>query len=154
MTSADTTIAAPQAYEIEAEIRIDARPAVVWRALTDEVGKWWPHTFVDEPVAIRLEPTIGGRFYEQFDDTGAGALYATVTYVQPERVLRISGPMGMSGAAVYVKTYRLEPVDGGTVVRTTAATLGAVTADTRENYRSGGDEVLRSLKTFAESSVQ
>jgi uncharacterized protein YndB with AHSA1/START domain len=141
-----------QAHEIEAEIRIRAQPPAVWRALTTEIGHWWPHTFTDEPRAIRLEPVIGGLFYEQFDDEGAGALYATVTYIQPQRMLRISGAMGMSGAALYVKTYRLEAVDGGTLVRTTASTLGAVSAETLENYRSGGAEVLQALKRFAEAT--
>jgi uncharacterized protein YndB with AHSA1/START domain len=147
-----TETIAPQAYEIEAEIRIQAQPPAVWRALTAEIGHWWPHTFTDEPRAIRLEPVIGGLFYEQFDDGGAGALYATVTYIQPQRILRISGAMGMSGAALYVKTYRLEPVDGGTLVRTTASTLGTVSAETLENYRSRGEEVLQALKRFAEAT--
>jgi hypothetical protein len=58
----------------------------------------------------------------------------------------------MSGAALYVKTYRLEPVDGGTLVRTTASTLGTVSAETLENYRSRGEEVLQALKRFAEAT--
>jgi uncharacterized protein YndB with AHSA1/START domain len=135
------------AFDVEAQIDVPVPPAGVWRALTEEIGRWWPHTFTDEPFAIRLEPSIGGRFYEQFDEAGSGALYATVTYLEPERVLRISGPMGMRTAAIYVKTYRLEPVEGnGTRVRTTASTMGDVSEETRESYRAGGLEILEALR--------
>jgi uncharacterized protein YndB with AHSA1/START domain len=142
---------AGQTYEVEAEIRIAAEPGAVWRALTDDVGRWWPHTFEDRPYAIRLEPTIGGRFYEQFDGSGAGALYAHVTYLEPGRILRVSGPMGMRGAVLYVKTYRLEPDGEATIVRTTASMLGALTDAVREGYRSGGEQVLGALRRFVET---
>jgi uncharacterized protein YndB with AHSA1/START domain len=135
------------AFDVEAQIEVPVPPVEVWRALTEEIGRWWPHTFTDEPFAIRLEPAIGGRFYEQFDEAGAGALYATVTYVEPAKILRISGPMGMRTAAIYVKTYRLEPLDGGgTRVRTTASTMGDVPDAVRESYRAGGLEALEALR--------
>jgi uncharacterized protein YndB with AHSA1/START domain len=134
------------AYDVEAQVDVPVPPSDVWRALTEEVGRWWPHTFTDEPFAIRLEPVIGGRFYEQFDEAGAGALYATVTYLEPPRILRVSGPMGMRTAAIYVKTYRLEPVEGGTRIRTTASTMGDVAEGTREGYRAGGLEILEALR--------
>ena len=134
------------AFDVEAQIDVPVPPADVWRALTEDVGRWWPHTFTDQPFAIRLEPVIGGRFYEQFDEVGAGALYATVTYVEPMRMLRISGPMGMRTAAMYVKTYRLEPIDAGTRIRTKASTMGDVAEDTREGYRAGGLEILEALR--------
>ena len=139
--------------EIEAEIRIDADRDTVWRALTIDVGAWWPHTFQDQPLRVALEPEIGGRFYEQFDESGAGALYAHVTYIEPGRILRVSGPMGLGGAALYVKTYRLEADGGGTTVRTTAAILGAVTSDTIEGYRVGGRDVLAALKRHVEATA-
>jgi uncharacterized protein YndB with AHSA1/START domain len=137
--------------EIEAEVEVAASPTSVWEALTTGIGDWWPHTFQDRPLRIVLEPTIGGRFYEQFDESGAGALYATVTYLEPGRILRISGPMGLRGAAIYVKTYRLEAGGQGTRVRTTAAIFGAVAPETIEGYRTGGEEVLRALRAHLAS---
>jgi len=143
----------PISYDVEAEIMIDAPVEEVWRALTEEVGAWWPHSFTDSPSRIALEPRIGGRFYEQFDDTGAGALYALVTYIEPFRTLRVSGAMGMSGARQYVKTYRLEPGDGRTVVRTTASMLGDISEELQENYRTGGEGVLVALKQHLEGGA-
>jgi DNA-binding transcriptional ArsR family regulator len=147
----DESVRTPIAAEIEAEVTIDAGVAAVWRALTDDVGRWWTHTFTDKPHAVVLEPTIGGRFYEQFDESGAGALYATVTYIEPGKVLRTSGPMGMPGARQYVKTYRLEAVGASsTAVRTTASVLGDVDAEMLANYREGGRSLLESLKQYVE----
>jgi len=141
--SADRTI---QHAELVTEIRIAAPPETVWEALTTGIGAWWPHTFNDRPKRIVLEPTIGGRFYEEFDDSGAGALYATVTYVDPVRTLRTSGPMGIQGAAMYVKTFQIEPDGDGAMVRSTASLMGAVDGEMVESYRAGGEEVLEALR--------
>ena len=140
----------PIAVEFEAQVTIDAGVDSVWTALTEGVGEWWTHTFTDKPYAVVLEPVIGGRFYEQFDESGAGALYATVTYLEPGRILRTSGPMGMSGARQFVKTYRLEAADGATTVRTTASILGDVDAEMLANYRDGGRSLLEALKRHVE----
>lgn len=149
-TGMDDPRRAAVAVEFEAQVAVAADVSAVWRALTDEIGNWWSHSFTDHPYAIVLEPRIGGRFYEQFDESGAGALYATVTYLEPHRILRISGPMGMPGARQYVKTYRLEAADGGTVVRTTASILGDLDPDMLERYRTGGESLLARLKEYAE----
>jgi DNA-binding transcriptional ArsR family regulator/uncharacterized protein YndB with AHSA1/START domain len=143
----------PIATEIEAQITIHAGVEAVWAALTDHIGQWWDHSFTDNPYAIVLEPKIGGRFYEQFDESGAGALYATVTYLEPYRVLRTSGSMGMPGARQYVKTYRLEPDGDRTIVRTTASALGDIDAELLDGYRKGGEALLESLKRYVEGTV-
>jgi DNA-binding transcriptional ArsR family regulator/uncharacterized protein YndB with AHSA1/START domain len=151
--SVDDITRTPIAAEIEAEVTINAVPEAVWKALTDDVGQWWSHSFTDKPYAIVLEPFIGGRFYEQFDETGAGALYATVTYIEPCRVLRTSGSMGMPGARQYVKTYRLEAAGDQTVVRTTASSLGDIAPDLLAGYREGGQALLDALKRHVEGAL-
>lgn len=138
------------ALEAFAEVRIGAPVDEVWRTLTEEIGAWWPHSFSDEPK-ISIEPWIGGRFYEEFGDTGGGALYALVTYVDPTAKLTISGHMGMRGARQYVKTYELEPDGEGTRVRTVASMLGDLPPELRESYTNGGVEVLESLKRYVEA---
>lgn len=146
----DNNVRTPIAVEIEAQITIEAGVDAVWSALTDRIGEWWDHCFTDKPYAVVLEPVIGGRFYEQFDETGAGALYATVTYVEPKRVLRTSGSMGMPGARQYVKTYRLEPAGDRTIVRTNASAMGDIDDEMLAGYRDGGQSLLESLKRYVE----
>jgi DNA-binding transcriptional ArsR family regulator/uncharacterized protein YndB with AHSA1/START domain len=135
---------------IEAEIRIEADAGTVWRALTTEIGEWWPHRFRDDVGTVVLEPVVGGRFFERYDADGGGALYATVTHVEPERILKVSGPMGLEGAALYVKTYRIEPDGDATIVRSSASMLGWLPEGTGGNYREGNAETLRILKAYVE----
>ena len=139
--------------EVSAEIDIAASLDEVWRSLTEGIGEWWDHRFRDDSVGVFLEPHLGGRFYEQFDDSGAGALYAIVTLLEPPKQLRISGPMGMPGARQYVKTYHLEPAGKGTKVSTTASMLGDLPDEMRTSYREGGLALLKALKTHVEKAA-
>jgi hypothetical protein len=74
-----------------------------------------------------------------------------VTYLVEGQRLTTSGHMGMPGARQYVKTYELEAAGDGTIVRTTASTLGDISDERREGYRRGGLELLDALKGFAEA---
>jgi uncharacterized protein YndB with AHSA1/START domain len=145
-----TEVETPVAFEITAQIQIDAPVDVVWRSLTEDVGAWWPHSFSEEPK-IALEPWIGGRFWEEFGDSGGGALYGLVTHLVPERELTVNGAMGMRGARQYVKTYSLEESDGTTTVRTVASVLGDIPEETRVRYAEGNVEVLERLKAHVGS---
>jgi uncharacterized protein YndB with AHSA1/START domain len=146
MADTQTETQTPIAFEVHAEIAIDAPRDVVWRSLIEDVGSWWPHTFEDGRVS--LEPWIGGRFMEEWD--GGGALYAVVTHLIAETRLTTSGQMGMPGARQYVKTFELESDGDRTIVRTTASTLGDISDERRDNYRQGGLELLDALKAHAE----
>jgi len=139
----------PISFEVHAEVRIDATPEIVWRSLIEDVGSWWPHSFSDDP-RISLEPWVGGRFMEEWDE--GSALYALVTHIVVGRRLTVNGAMGMQGARQYVKTYTVEPDGERTIVKTVASTLGDIPPDMRENYRKGGLELLEALKRHAEAA--
>jgi hypothetical protein len=150
MADTRTDTQTPIAFEVHAEIRIDAELDVVWRSLIEDVGSWWPHSFRDGS-RISLEPWIGGRFMEEWD--GGGALYAVVTHLVDRERLTTSGHMGMPGARQYVKTYELEALGDGTIVQTTASTLGDISDERREDYRRGGLELLDAFKAFVEAGA-
>jgi uncharacterized protein YndB with AHSA1/START domain len=149
MADTQTQTQTPIAFEVHAEIAIDAPRDVVWRSLIEDVGSWWPHTFEDGRVS--LEPWIGGRFMEEWE--GGGALYAVVTHLIAETRLTTSGQMGMPGARQYVKTFELESDGDRTIVRTTASTLGDISDERRDSYRRGGLELLDALKAHVEEQV-
>jgi uncharacterized protein YndB with AHSA1/START domain len=146
MADTQTETQTPIAFEVHAEIAIDAPRDVVWRSLIEDVGSWWPHTFEDGRVS--LEPWIGGRFMEEWE--GDGALYAVVTHLIAETRLTTSGQMGMPGARQYVKTFELESDGDRTIVRSTASTLGDISDERRDSYRRGGLELLDALKAHVE----
>jgi uncharacterized protein YndB with AHSA1/START domain len=144
----------PSGFTLEWQVFIAATPERVWQALTKEVHSWWEHSFSEKPVFIGMEPVIGGRFFEQFDTAGHGALYATVIYSDPPRMLRYTGNMGMRGAVVNTSTYALEGRDGGTLLHKRMEVLGDVPPDVQANYRQGGARLQVCIKDYIERGVK
>lgn len=139
---------------IEQEVTIAASPERVFEALTRDVGAWWSHSFAESPRGIHLEPRVGGRFYEEFDGDGNGALYATVTYVEQGKSLRMSGPMGMAGAVLGAISYELEARDGGTLLKLSHRATGDLPDGALERYAGGWQEMLNDrLKRYIEAGA-
>jgi hypothetical protein len=95
-------------------VPVDAKTA--WNALVNDVGRWWPkeHTWWGDARRLSIQPRAGGCFCEL---KGAQqAQHMTVTFVDPERTLRMTGGlgplqgMGLSGAM----EWRFAQVEGGT----------------------------------------
>ena len=70
MKDANVDIARVVQYEFQVEI--EATPARVWRALTDQLSSWWLPDFhmLGEDSVVTLEPKPGGRLFEQRGDDG------------------------------------------------------------------------------------
>ena len=140
-------------FHIEQEVTIDAPPDRVFDALTKDVSAWWgePHMY-DKSRArdIRLEPMLGGEFYEDWGN-GEGANYATVTLLRRPERLRMSGGMGMSGAVTGVIDIRLTPRGNSTILHLSHRAVGEVTEQTRASYHNGWKVLLSErLKAFVE----
>lgn len=83
-------------------------PLFVYDHLTGDISEWWDHSFSNKPLKIYIEARPGGGFYEIFDEAGNGALHATVIYAERGKILRMEGPLGLSGQALtLVCTYSL-----------------------------------------------
>ena len=140
---------------IEQEVRIEAEPTRVFDALTTEIGAWWNHRFSEAPKGIYLEPKVGGRFYEEFNEKEEGALYATVTYLERGKKLRMAGPMGMSGAVTGVVDFELEPKGKATLLKLSHRVIGEVSDETKKGYTAGWQELLnKRLKDFIERGIR
>ena len=111
MAAAEPKPKAGESFEIEQEVLIEAPRQKVFDALTRDVDKWWHHRHEPGQSIVRLEPRVGGHFWEDFGD-GQGALWGVVMYVKRPDVLRLSGPLGMTSAAV-TNNYAFELVDKG-----------------------------------------
>ena len=94
-------------------VPVDAETA--WKALTQDVDRWWPkdHSCWGTASKLSIDARAGGCFCEI-----AGAQQAqhlTVTFVDPGKTLRMVGGlgplqgMGLSG----VVEFRLAPAEGG-----------------------------------------
>lgn len=114
-----------RAFTISQRFEISAPPKVVFRAATGNILPWWDHTFSQKPYSLVLEAKPGGRFWERFDSRNSGAQHAKVIYVQAPNVLRMEGPLGLSGKAVtMVTTYDLEAIPTGTALTVTVNAAG------------------------------
>ncbi len=129
-------LATPEIEELEisgfattCETRVPGTPEEVFDLFTGDVSPWWDHSFSEEPHALRIEPVIGGRFYEQFDAEGNGAQHARVTLVHRGRELQFRGSLGFASLGVHfdmVHRVLFEAVEGGTRVEVGVRGLGEV----------------------------
>lgn len=124
-------------YAFEYCILLKAPPELVYRALTEEIQRWWPHTYYEQPHSIVLEPQIGGRFMEYCDPAGHGVLYGVVEIYEPPRVLRIRGAVGMGLALNMVWTIKLAQQDGATLLAESCRVSGQVSEQLRAGICRG-----------------
>jgi hypothetical protein len=83
-----------------------------------DVDAWWDHRFSESPAQFHVEPRPGGGFFEIFDDGGNGVRHATVIVADRGKLLRMEGPLGMSGYALHmVYTLEFEGLEDSTRVR-------------------------------------
>lgn len=140
-----------QGFELDYGIVLSASPERVFRALTDEVHRWWPHTMRENPHRIVLEPQIGGRFMELYDEQGSGALYGLVEIYEPPTTLRIRGSVGMGLAVNLLWTVTLTPAGEGCRVRELCRVSGDTSQRMREGMRRGTEAEYEILKRWVET---
>ncbi|WP_203292926.1 SRPBCC family protein [Maricaulis parjimensis] len=122
-----------QGFNASITVEIDAPRETVFDAATGDVTGWWDHSFWPDPAEMVIEPEIGGRFYERFQDgSDNGTLHARVIFVRAPEQLRLHGPLGLSGRAVdLVSSWTLSEGDtpDTTVFRIDLAMMGDVDAE-------------------------
>jgi hypothetical protein len=103
---------------------------------------------------VRLEPFVGGRFYEAYDGDD-GVLYATVSSIKRGEHLHLTGSAGMPGAVFGIVRFDLEERDGATVVKLSHRAFGEIGDERKRNYTKGwGDLLNERLKQFVEEGVR
>lgn len=129
---------------IELEVRIAAPPDNVFEALAGDVSDWWgrPYVHSDGAKAIRVEPWVGGRCWED-QGNNEGALYATVVSVARPTELKMAGPFGMGGFCHSVVTYTLEPKGKGTLLKVSHVAAGEIDEEAREQYSTGWEDLIK-----------
>jgi hypothetical protein len=95
-----------------------------------DVNAWWDHKFSQSPARFFIEPRAGGGFWELFDEGGNGVKHAEVIYVQRPGILRMEGPLGLSGNAIQlVCTLQFTARGDSTVVALEVHGAGEVRAE-------------------------
>jgi uncharacterized glyoxalase superfamily protein PhnB len=103
-----------------AAVDVGVEPMRAFTAFTDEIDRWWvrgPINFFDSgrAVAMRIEPGVGGRVLEVYDDARGDALeLGRITVWEPGARLAYSSSVDDTEVDV-----RFEPTGGGTRVQVT-----------------------------------
>lgn len=98
-------------FSFEMNFSFPGDPVFIYDHLTGDISDWWDHSFSEHPYRLFIDAKPGGGFYEIFNESGDGARHATVIYAERGRMLRMEGPLGLSGQALtLVCTYTLNPI--------------------------------------------
>jgi hypothetical protein len=110
---------ASRTFQFEMNFSYPGDPVFVYDHLTGDVSDWWDHSFSEKPYRLFIDARPGGGFYEIFDESGDGAKHASVIYAERGKMLRMEGPLGLSGHAVtLVCTYTLQSNEKNSTVLT------------------------------------
>ena len=157
LVRADVTSSSAAGFVSEHVLTIAAPRPAVFRALTDDVGKWWDpvHSYSGDAANFTIDARPGGCFCERLND--GGVAHMTVVFVQRDSVLRMLGGlgplqgMGVSGSM----TFSLRDLPDGTTQLRYRYAVGGYSPDGLEELAKGVDQVqlgqLQRLKRFVET---
>ena len=139
----------PAHFQLIQEVKIDAPPRRAWAALLD-MGGWFRFDPTDTKRHCKCEPWVGGRFYAEYAD-GSSALHAIITYIEPEKLLRLSGAMGLTHLPVSnAFIFELQPKGQGTLLRMCHRAFGYMDSEVGKRYGQGWKQLLPQIKALAE----
>ena len=136
-----TTLDTLSILDLHMEITIAASPEQVWKALTDDIGTWWPdEVFTGGESGKRrfvLEMEPGGHMYESWED--GGLLWGTVTTIEPIRLLQVVGHTfsNWGGPSASYWTWTLEGDESETVLKFEDNVVGRITDATAKERTTG-----------------
>lgn len=137
-------------FQFIQEVPIDAPPAKVWKSILDVSG-WWGFGPAAQRPTVTLEPRAGGQWISRSRD-GVEGLHATITYMEPGKLLRMQGQMGLTHLPVTsVMIFELQPRGKGTLLRMAQRTYGFMDPGVKKRYQGGWKQILPQLKQFAET---
>ena len=107
---------AANGFTVENSEWVPVDPHTAWKALVNDVGRWWPadHTWWGDASRLSIQERIGGCFCEV--NGAQQAWHMTVTFVDPGKLMRMTGGlgplqgMGLNGAL----EWRFVEENGGT----------------------------------------
>jgi uncharacterized protein YndB with AHSA1/START domain len=142
----------PTGFQFIQEVSVNAPPRKVWSALLN-VGKWFvfDRTGGNWPKS-KFEARTGGQWIMTHKD-GSTDLVATVTRVEPQKLLRLTGPIGLSHLPVCnAFIFELQPQKDGkaTLLRLGQRTFGLLDTDVKTRYATVWKRLLGQIKDVAE----
>jgi uncharacterized protein YndB with AHSA1/START domain len=115
---AEVTSVGTSGFSVSHSIETFAGPDTVYRAIVEDIAKWWEgdHSWSGDAANLYFDARLGGCFCEKLP--GGGVEHLRIIYLAPAREIRMQGalgplqPMGLQGTM----TWKIEPSDAGSVL--------------------------------------
>lgn len=132
------------------EFHVRAPLEATFEALLEQMG---PANETPEgtPLPMTIEPRPGGRWFRDLGDDN-GHFWGLVQAIRRPTLLEITGPLFMSYPVVSNVQYRLQAVEGGTLVTFRHSALGFVPDDYRQGLSKGWKPLLERIRKQAEAA--
>lgn len=124
ITLAEVKFVSQTGFIVENQVTVTKPVEHVWQSLIYDVDNWWPKDHSWWNGSLSIDPKAGGCFCEVKGDQSA--LHMTISYVDPNKVLRMIGglgplqEMGVTGAL----TWKLDDTDDQVQITLTYAVSG------------------------------
>lgn len=134
---------APNGFTLENVRVVPVDADAAWRALVDDVDRWWPkdHTWWGAESKLTIEARAGGCFCERAGPQQAQ--HMLVTFVDPGRTLRMVGGLGpLQGMGLHgALEFRFAAAEGGGTQITMFYRAGGYTPDDLSKFAPVVDRV-------------
>jgi uncharacterized protein YndB with AHSA1/START domain len=140
----------PQSVQFILDVPIAAPPKKVWSTLVDP-SQW----FYFDPARRgkhSLEVKAGGQWTVENPD-GSSALFGHITYLEPGKLIRVSGQLPLSHLAVTgVIIFELQrgKSEKETLFRVGTRMFGHMDPDVKKRFKGGWKQLFGQLKEQAE----
>jgi uncharacterized protein YndB with AHSA1/START domain len=118
---AEVVDSAAGGFTVKQTVAVTAPAAKAWAALID-LRSWWDksHTWSGDAANLSLEAVPNGCFCEKLPG-GGGVRHMTVVYVEPNKLLRLTGGLGplQDLAVAGAMTFKLTEAQGKTTLEMT-----------------------------------
>jgi len=146
-------VRADRVVRIETEIRVEAPPEKVFRALTEQMDEWWPFRFRTDGKLV-VECHVGGRVYEDWGN-GTGAHHGIIVWWEPPFKFAATGPSAMTREFVSHDIATVVADGTGSIYKKSLTLWGAVPEEVEKMFRDGSKAILHQhLKAFVEDGVR
>ena len=133
---------------ITQEIHVRASLDVTFNSLLEYLGPL-NETPDGKPMALKLEPWPGGRWYRDLGGEN-GHLWGHVQAIKRPTLLEFAGPLFASFPFVSNVQYRLSEVKGGTLIAFKHTALGFVSDEHRAGMNQGWTSMHERVRKQAE----
>lgn len=157
--AADVTASSPTSFVLETTVTIAAPPTKVWDTLRSPQVWWNPeHTYSGKSANLYMDVQATGCFCEKLAEKGS-VEHGHVVYVQPGRMIRLTGGLGPLQAEAVSATlsFKLDASGAGATKLTMSYVVGGHMRQGGETLAPLVDRVLadqvQRLKTAAEAAA-